>query len=691
MASRGAGCALLFAACLGMVAARPAWGAAYNYLHLVCPCSAEVSADGTGTVSFGIRNYSPDNASERLSVELGYFRGGKYWDLAEEILSLSPVPANGHLQIVDRPFAHSYGPASAEVFLALHEGEGIVPSQALLTNLAGAGPGRFIDYLHDSDGDGVGDVNESLAGTDPENADSTPGEQEIDLLALHAADLRDEYDGDHQARISHLATVTNRIYRANGTGIRFRIVGAVELGARPLWKELRELHPLYGADIRMVFQGASEHYCGVAPLNGVRQNGHMVDNNIVVPALVVSCQDTIMAHELGHVLGLAHPFEQHITGGAYPWSRGHYIDVDLRQGTLMSYGDTFEEVIASPSADCGGEPCGKERGSRDSADALASLHITRFQVARWEESKPDTDGDGTVDPRDAFPADPNEWSDLDDDGVGDNADLDDDGDGAADEEDAFPRDAGEWADSDGDGVGDNGDAFPDDPAETSDRDGDGVGDNGDAFPDDGGEWADTDGDGVGDNGDAFPNDPAEASDRDGDGVGDGRDAFPGDGDEWADADGDGVGDNGDALVDTDGDGVANVLDPDDDGDGIPDAMDTFPLDPAGLFYKLTGEPGRLTGFTVSSAGDVDGDGAADVIVVEPGAWLRFDDTAGAYVVAAADLHAADLADGLADRTIRLENAAAQHVPGGLLETPCWEGLAWASGPSETSMEMAWAT
>ena len=67
---------------------------------------------------------------------------------------------------------------------------------------------------------------------------------------------------------------------------------------------------------------------------------------------------------------------------------------------------------------------------------------------------------------DAFPVDPNEWSDLDGDGVGDNSD-------------AFPVDPDEWSDSDGDGVGDNSDAFPVDPDEWSDSDGDGIGDNDD--------------------------------------------------------------------------------------------------------------------------------------------------------------------------------------------------------------------
>jgi hypothetical protein len=41
----------------------------------------------------------------------------------------------------------------------------------------------------------------------------------------------------------------------------------------------------------------------------------------------------------------------------------------------------------------------------------------------------DDDDDGFIDTMDKFPNDPNEWSDNDDDGVGDNSDQDDDDDG----------------------------------------------------------------------------------------------------------------------------------------------------------------------------------------------------------------------------------------------------------------------
>ena len=143
----------------------------------------------------------------------------------------------------------------------------------------------------------------------------------------------------------------------------------------------------------------------------------------------------------------------------------------------------------------------------------------------------DRDGDGVEDKDDTFPSDPNETTDTDGDGTGNNADTDDDNDGINDAADMFPLDATEWADSDTDGVGDNADAFPLDPNETVDTDGDGTGNNADT---------DDDGDGVLDDNDAFPLDATE-------------------------------------TVDTDGDGTGNNADTDDDGDGILDVDDPYPL------------------------------------------------------------------------------------------------------------------
>jgi Tfp pilus assembly major pilin PilA len=221
----------------------------------------------------------------------------------------------------------------------------------------------------------------------------------------------------------------------------------------------------------------------------------------------------------------------------------------------------------------------------------------------------DSDDDGVDDGADAFPNDPNESSDLDGDGIGDNADTDRDGDGFNNEQDAFPNNPNESSDLDGDGIGDNGD---------SDRDGDGVDNAVDAFPNDPNESSDLDGDGIGDNADL---------DRDGDGVNNDQDAFPSNPNEIADLDGDGIGNNSD--LDRDGDGVNNDQDfyPDDparsqnpnndsDGDGVADINDDYPNDPTrsdvndrdgdGILNENDAFPDNA-----NESSDLDGDGIGD--------------------------------------------------------------------------------
>ena len=139
----------------------------------------------------------------------------------------------------------------------------------------------------------------------------------------------------------------------------------------------------------------------------------------------------------------------------------------------------------------------------------------------------DLDGDGVEDSLDAFPQNPAESKDSDNDGIGNNADKDDDNDGVLDSDDAFPLDSSETLDTDGDGVGDNADP---------DLDNDGILDDVDT---------DSDNDGTDDTADAFPLDATE-------------------------------------TTDTDNDGIGNNADLDDDGDGTLDVDDVLPLTPNAL-------------------------------------------------------------------------------------------------------------
>ena len=332
-------------------------------------------------------------------------------------------------------------------------------------------PMRFVDVLTDSDGDGVGDVNERLAGTSAEEATETPGVSTIDVLALYDEELREAAGGNPFTRIHHAMVVANTIYRDSGTNITLRTVGMreVEWNERGRATAADELSELFGADVTVEFHDrrSANWTCGGAGcafVGGHKQRGawnSRIDGGGTTWAAVLGYSATTAAHELGHVMGLVHSARQGEADGTFRWSRGHYlVDAAGRKrgaGTIMSYGRSATALLrfSDPGSDCLGSPCGVPADRSGGADAVASLNLVRFQVAAHRPSQPDSDHDGFVDPGDPFPRDPNEWMDTDGDGEGDNADPDDDDDGVPDTEDAFPFDLAEWEDADRDGIGDN--------------------------------------------------------------------------------------------------------------------------------------------------------------------------------------------------------------------------------------------
>ena len=395
---------------------------------------------------------------------------------------------------------------------------------------------------------------------------------------------------------------------------------------------------------------------------------------------------------------------------AFPLDANEWADAD-GDGTGDN-GDAFPQN-GREQTDTDGDGVGDNADADDDADGIADsedehpLDTDNDGVDNADDA--DDDNDGVADADDDLPLDPNETRDTDRDGIGNRADADDDGDGVDDIDDAFPLDAAEWADADGDGVGDNADAFPNDAAEWSDADRDGAGDNADAdddndgvadvddaFPFDAAEWADADGDGVGDNADAFPDDAGESVDLDGDGIGDNADS---------DDDNDGVADAddlfprlaakstltsykivGEAEGDWAGYAVASILNagheqlvigaPNHDGRGAAYALAASRMRAADAAdgrvdrqidlgnvaslddsWKLLGEEEVVAGLGAAAApaGDVDGDGRADLILGAPATTVNWSPYHAAYVVAARATQADD-ADGHADGVIDLRQA-----------------------------------
>ena len=278
----------------------------------------------------------------------------------------------------------------------------------------------------------------------------------------------------------------------------------------------------------------------------------------------------------------------------------------------------------------------------------------------------DNDGDGVSNWTDFDDFDPNEQSDLDNDGYGDVADLcpfiwgnisfgndlgcpDTDGDGWADRSDDLPLERTQHIDTDGDGFGDNLSGItPDACASTvgtstmsvsptgenqskygcPDTDGDTYEDLTDPCPFQfGNSWVDrfacpdSDQDGISDSNDPYPNDRAiDPDDWDGDGVNNDVDDFPGDSTQWIDADGDGYGANseGNSSDWNDEDPTQQF---DSDLDGFGDNLSGDSPDACPDEFGNSTIPGFL------GCPDADGDGYPDTLDYFPNdstQWQDFD-------------------------------------------------------------------
>lgn len=114
-----------------------------------------------------------------------------------------------------------------------------------------------------------------------------------------------------------------------------------------------------------------------------------------------------------------------------------------------------------------------------------AIRVTPNDISSYVLARLDTDLDGVSDYEDSFVMDATEWTDTDNDGIGNNADVDDDGDGIFDDSDGYPLiSLGNAVDTDGDGIPNECEVSCMAAGMTadSDDDGDGISDAVDTFP-----------------------------------------------------------------------------------------------------------------------------------------------------------------------------------------------------------------
>jgi len=269
------------------------------------------------------------------------------------------------------------------------------------------------DVRLDSDLDGLSDFNEALLETDAnDSASLTTAPTVIDVIALYSEGAREAYSYGVETRINQLVAVANQTFINSGVDLLLRVVyhGAAnssdsrdmattldDLLARrgDAFNNIEILRSEYGGDIVLHFRPLeyAASRCGLAPVGGYGSEGDFSDpseRRYAAAVLAIDCPlDIVVAHEVGHLMGLTHSLREDGEGGTFDFATGYGIENQFT--TIMALPAAFGTaaqagVFSSPSLACGDSRCGIAEGEAGASDAVSALNLVRHQIGRYSDS-----------------------------------------------------------------------------------------------------------------------------------------------------------------------------------------------------------------------------------------------------------------------------------------------------------------